>query len=53
MNKPLDYFPLEKKLKVGFIGLGLMGNPMAKNLIKKGFDLGFGQEDLSAILKVF
>lgn len=28
-----------KKLKVGFIGLGLMGNPMAKNLLKAGFDL--------------
>ncbi len=28
-----------EKLKVGFIGLGLMGNPMAKNILKKGFDL--------------
>ncbi len=27
------------KLKVGFIGLGLMGNPMAKNIQKAGFDL--------------
>ena len=26
-------------MKVGFIGLGLMGNPMAKNIAKKGFDL--------------
>lgn len=26
-------------MKVGFIGLGLMGNPMAKNLHKKGFKL--------------
>jgi 3-hydroxyisobutyrate dehydrogenase len=25
--------------KVGFIGLGLMGNPMAKNILKKGFPL--------------
>ena len=25
--------------KVGFIGLGEMGSPMAKNLLKKGFDL--------------
>jgi 3-hydroxyisobutyrate dehydrogenase-like beta-hydroxyacid dehydrogenase len=24
---------------VGFIGLGLMGKPMAKNLLKKGFAL--------------
>ena len=27
------------KLKVGFIGLGLMGEPMAKNILKKGFPL--------------
>lgn len=27
------------KLRVGFIGLGLMGNPMAKNILKKGFPL--------------
>lgn len=27
------------KLKVGFIGLGLMGEPMAKNIFKKGFPL--------------
>lgn len=26
-------------LKIGFIGLGLMGNPMAKNIHKAGFDL--------------
>ena len=25
--------------KIGFIGLGIMGLPMAKNLIKSGFDL--------------
>jgi 2-hydroxy-3-oxopropionate reductase len=25
--------------KIGFIGLGIMGNPMAKNLIKAGYDL--------------
>ena len=24
---------------IGFIGIGLMGLPMAKNLIKKGYDL--------------
>ncbi|HUD20274.1 MAG TPA: NAD(P)-dependent oxidoreductase [Patescibacteria group bacterium] len=28
-----------KKLRVGFIGLGLMGNPMAKNILKRGFPL--------------
>ena len=27
------------KSKIGFIGLGLMGNPMSKNLIKAGHDL--------------
>lgn len=26
-------------LKVGFIGLGIMGKPMAKNLIKAGYKL--------------
>jgi 3-hydroxyisobutyrate dehydrogenase-like beta-hydroxyacid dehydrogenase len=27
--------------KVGFVGLGIMGKPMAKNLLKAGFDLTF------------
>ena len=26
-------------MKIGFIGLGLMGNLMAKNILKSGFDL--------------
>ena len=26
-------------LKVGFIGLGIMGKPMSKNLIKAGYQL--------------
>jgi len=26
-------------VKVGFIGLGIMGKPMAKNLVKAGYDL--------------
>lgn len=26
-------------MKVGFIGLGIMGKPMSKNLLKKGHDL--------------
>ncbi len=26
-------------MKIGFIGLGLMGNPMSKNLLKAGFDV--------------
>ena len=25
--------------KVGFIGLGMMGTPMSKNLLKAGFEL--------------
>lgn len=28
-----------QKLRIGFIGLGLMGQPMAKNILKKGFPL--------------
>jgi 3-hydroxyisobutyrate dehydrogenase len=28
-----------KKLKIGWIGLGNMGNPMVKNLLKAGFDV--------------
>lgn len=30
---------MAKKLTVGFIGLGLMGKPMAANLLKKGFSV--------------
>ena len=26
-------------MKIGFIGLGVMGRPMAKNLIKAGYEL--------------
>ena len=26
-------------MKIGFIGLGIMGKPMSKNLIKAGYDL--------------
>ena len=26
-------------MKVGFIGLGIMGRPMAKNMVKAGVDL--------------
>jgi 2-hydroxy-3-oxopropionate reductase len=26
-------------MRIGFIGLGIMGNPMAKNLIKSGYDV--------------
>ena len=26
-------------MKIGFIGLGIMGNPMSKNLLKAGYEL--------------
>ncbi len=26
-------------MKVGFIGLGIMGKPMSKNLLKAGYEL--------------
>ena len=26
-------------MKIGFIGLGIMGKPMSKNLLKAGYDL--------------
>lgn len=28
-----------RSMKVGFIGLGIMGRPMAKNMVKAGVDL--------------
>lgn len=34
---------------IGFIGLGLMGKPMAKNLIKKGFKLAVHNRSRSAV----
>lgn len=30
---------IKNNIKIGFIGLGLMGRPMAQNLVKAGFDL--------------
>lgn len=30
---------MKNKLKIGFIGLGLMGKPMALNILKAGFPL--------------
>ncbi len=29
----------ENKMKIGFIGLGIMGKPMAKNILKAGYEL--------------
>ena len=53
--------------KIGFLGLGIMGQPMAKNLLEKGFELvvwnrgsakclplveaGLGDDDFSAVAK--
>ena len=31
-------------MKIGFIGLGIMGKPMAINLIKAGYDLVVADE---------
>ena len=36
-------------LKVGFIGLGIMGKPMTKNLLNAGFDLTVYDIDKSAV----
>ena len=30
---------MEKKKQIGFIGLGIMGKPMAMNLLKAGYNL--------------
>jgi 2-hydroxy-3-oxopropionate reductase len=34
-------------MKVGFVGLGIMGSPMAANLIKAGFELAVYDRDQS------
>lgn len=31
----------EKPTRIGFLGLGIMGSPMAQNLIKSGYGLFF------------
>ena len=31
-------------MKIGFIGLGIMGKPMCKNLLKAGFDRYFEKQ---------
>ena len=38
--------------KIGFIGLGIMGLPMAKNLLKAGFDLSFYARRAEVIAEV-
>ena len=36
-------------MKIGFVGLGIMGKPMAKNLIKAGYDLTVYDPNLQAV----
>lgn len=35
-------------MKVGLIGLGIMGKPMAKNLLKAGYDLTVSNRNKAA-----
>lgn len=39
-------------LKVGFIGLGIMGKPMSKNLIKAGYSLVVSDHNSQAVAEV-
>lgn len=42
-------------MKVGFIGLGIMGRPMAKNLVKAGYELvvfDFNQESVEELVSL-
>lgn len=39
-------------MKIGFIGLGIMGKPMSKNLIKAGYDLIVVDKNQSAVDEV-
>nr|WP_201771112.1 2-hydroxy-3-oxopropionate reductase [Pelosinus sp. UFO1] len=40
------------KMKIGFIGLGIMGKPMSKNLLKAGYDLIVVDRNQSAVDEV-
>ena len=40
-------------MKIGFIGLGIMGKPMSKNLLKAGYELvvlDFNQEAVAEVV---
>ncbi|MDF2499592.1 MAG: 2-hydroxy-3-oxopropionate reductase [Anaerosporomusa subterranea] len=39
-------------MKIGFIGLGIMGKPMSKNLLKAGYDLVVLDKNQSAVAEV-
>ena len=41
-----------ENMKIGFVGLGIMGKPMAKNLIKAGYDLIVYDPNLQAVEEV-
>ena len=38
--------------KIGFIGLGIMGKPMSKNLIKAGYDLTVCDINAAAVAEI-
>lgn len=50
-NKPLDNEEETMTHRIGFIGLGLMGKPMARNLIKSGFELVVHNRSRAAVDK--
>ena len=39
-------------MKIGFIGLGIMGKPMAKNLLKAGYELNICDINEDAVADV-
>lgn len=39
-------------MKIGFIGLGIMGKPMSKNLVKKGYDLVVNDRNEAAVAEL-
>ena len=39
-------------MKVGLIGLGIMGKPMAKNMLKAGYDLTVSDLNKAAVEEV-
>jgi 2-hydroxy-3-oxopropionate reductase len=39
-------------MKIGFIGLGIMGKPMSKNLVKKGYDLVVNDRNQAAVAEL-
>ena len=39
-------------MKIGLIGLGIMGKPMAKNLLKAGYDLTVSDLNQAAVDEV-